>query len=163
MCAAGARKCRNPLERGSGSARELSAKTRRRGRDRMSRHQDRKYRSVKERASERNGKARRRIDVKARSHCHDLRGLDLRVHRAVMRTVPAAARWQARVSAVVDEGRQRPEPEEQDEENGEAAPHLKFMLADTERDPAAGDKNLTMIHSPLKETRAGHSPPTPDL
>jgi hypothetical protein len=80
-----------------------------------------------------------------------------------MRTVPAAARWQARVSAVVDEGRQRPEPEEQDEENGEAAAHLKLMLADTERDPAAGDKNLTMIHSPLKETRAGHSPPTPDL
>ena len=158
MRAAGARKLRHPLERGSGSARKLRVKTCRCGRERMSRHQHRKCESVIERASERSGKARGRIDAPAGT-----RGHNLGAHGAMVRAVPPAARWQARVRAAIDEGRQRPEPEKQDEENGEAAPHLKFMLADTERDPAAGDKNLTMIHSPLKETRAGHSPPTPDL
>jgi hypothetical protein len=51
----------------------------------------------------------------------------------MVRSVPPAAHRQARVSAAVDQGRQWPEPEKQDQKNGEAAPHLKPMLPDTER------------------------------
>jgi hypothetical protein len=127
MRAAGAGKCCHLLGCGRGIALELSAKTCRRGHQRMSRHQHRKCRSVIERASERSRKARRRIDAPPGPHGHDLR-----VHCAVVRPVPPAARRQACVRAAVDEGRQRPQPEKQHEKNGEAAPHLKPMLADGE-------------------------------
>ena len=145
---AGMRKCRHPLERGSGSARELTVKICRHSRERMRRHQHRESGSVIERASQRSGKARRRIDAAACPHGHDLR-----VHRAAVRPVPAAARWQARVRAAVDQGRQWPEPEKQHEKNGEAAPHLKLMLADTQHRGAASDKKVTMSHSPLRDNR----------
>lgn len=128
MRAARPRKLRRPLECGSGSARELNANLRRSSGQRMSRHQHRESRSMIERAGQRSRKARRRIDATARPHGHDLR-----VHRAVVRPVAAAARRQARVLAAVDKGRQRPESEKQNQEDGEAAPHLKLMLADNDR------------------------------
>ncbi len=118
----------HPLERGSWSTRELSAKTRRRGSQRVSRHQHRECRTVIERAGEWSGKARLRIDATARSQGHNLC-----VHCTVVRSVPAAARRQACVRAAVDEGRQRPESEEQDQEDGEAAPHQNPMLADSQQ------------------------------
>jgi hypothetical protein len=71
----------------------------------------------------------------------------------MVRAVPPAARWQARVRAAIDEGRQRPEPEKQDEENGEAAPHLKLMLADTQQRREASDKEVTMIRAAPREIR----------
>jgi hypothetical protein len=74
------------------------------------------------------GKAWREIDASARPHGHDLR-----VHGAVMLPVPPAARGQTCILAAVNEGRQRSQPEEQDQEDGEAAPHLRFMLAQTEK------------------------------
>jgi hypothetical protein len=46
-------------------------------------------------------------------------------HRTVMRAVTAAAGGQARVIAGSEAGRQRANPEEQDEEDGKHAPHLR--------------------------------------
>ena len=121
------RKRRNSLERGSGSEREPSAKPRRRYRQRMRRHQHRKRGSVIERA----GSGAEKLGVGSmpgRPHGHQLG-----VHRAVVRPVPPATGRQAGILAAVDQGRQRTQPEEQDQENGEAAPHLHFMLADSLR------------------------------
>jgi len=147
--AAGAGKYGHPLERGSGSALETSAKICRCGRERMSRHQHGERWAVIERASERSGEARCWIDVPAGSHGPGLRGPGPREHGATVRAVPAAARGQGRVRAAVDEGRQWPQPEEQGQKNGEAAPHLHIMLADTKRDPAAGDKKVTRFSPSL--------------
>ena len=49
-------------------------------------------------------------------------------HGAVMRSIAAAARRQARVVAGCEGGSERPQPEEQNEEDGESAPHLEFMV-----------------------------------
>ena len=49
----------------------------------------------------------------------------------MMRTVSAAAGRQARiVIAGWEYGRERPEPEEQNQENGDSTPHLEPMLHD---------------------------------
>lgn len=52
-------------------------------------------------------------------------------HGAMMRSVTAAAGRQARVVfAGWENGRKRPEPEEQNQEGGNPAPHLEPMLHD---------------------------------
>ena len=54
-----------------------------------------------------------------------------RGHRAMVRSVTAAAGWEARVVfAGRKVSRKRPQPEEQNQENGNAAPHLEMMLHD---------------------------------
>lgn len=45
-----------------------------------------------------------------------------------MGSVTAATGRQARIVGGIDRGSERPEPEEQNEEDGERAPHLVFML-----------------------------------
>lgn len=49
-------------------------------------------------------------------------------HGAVMRSVAAAAGGQARVVVGCERGRKRPQPEKQNEEDGESAPHLQLMV-----------------------------------
>jgi hypothetical protein len=46
--------------------------------------------------------------------------------------MPSAAWREARILSTVDEGRQRPQSENQHEKYGEAAPHLQVMLSETE-------------------------------
>jgi hypothetical protein len=94
----------------------------------MSRYQHEKRETGIQRASEWSGEARRSVDSAPGLHGHDLRGLELRVHRAVVSSVPAATGWQACTLAAIDESRQRPEAEKQDEKNGESAPHLNLMI-----------------------------------
>jgi hypothetical protein len=84
------------------------------------------------RASEWSGEARRSVDAAPGPHGPGLCEPDLRVHCAVVGSVPPATCGQARVSAAVDQGRERPQTEEQDKKNGEAALHLKIMLAEAE-------------------------------
>jgi hypothetical protein len=48
----------------------------------------------------------------------------------VMYSVTAAAGGQARLIAGREDGRQRPQPAVQNQENGERAPHLEFILQD---------------------------------
>jgi hypothetical protein len=49
-------------------------------------------------------------------------------HGALMCSVTAATGRQARIAGGIERGSERPEPEEQNEEDGERAPHLVFML-----------------------------------
>jgi hypothetical protein len=63
----------------------------------------------------------------------------------VVHPVPPATGRQACVFAAVDKSRQRPESEEQNQKDGEAAPHLKLMLAETDRHWAASDKKVTKL------------------
>lgn len=49
-------------------------------------------------------------------------------HGAVMRSIAAAAGGQAQVVVGCERGRERPQPEEKHEEDGERAPHLGFMV-----------------------------------
>jgi hypothetical protein len=44
--------------------------------------------------------------------------------------MPPAAGRQVRILAAVKQRRQRPKPKYQDQQYGEAAPHLKVMLAE---------------------------------
>ncbi len=128
ICPARARECHNPLEGRSGSKRVLSANSSRRRSKCMRRHQHCEAETVIERASKRRGKARHEIDAAPGPHGHNLR-----VHCAVVRPMPAAARRQACVLAAIDKGRQRSHREEQDQKNGTDAPHLQIMLADAVR------------------------------
>lgn len=73
------------------------------------------------RAGERRGKGRPGIGLRLRrGHLHG--------HGAVVRSVPPAAGRQSGVVAGFERGRKRPEPEEQDQEDGKSAPHLQLML-----------------------------------
>jgi hypothetical protein len=67
-----------------------------------------------------------------------------------MHTVPPATRRQACVFGAIRQSRKRTQPEEQNQKNGEATPHLHIMLPDTERTRADDDKRVTMIGSWLK-------------
>lgn len=49
-------------------------------------------------------------------------------HGAVMGSVAAAAGRQARIVIGMESGRERPQAEKQNEQDGERAPHLEFML-----------------------------------
>ena len=49
-------------------------------------------------------------------------------HGAMVRSVAAAAGRQTRIAAGVEGGRKRPQPEEENEEDGERTPHLAFIL-----------------------------------
>lgn len=73
-----------------------------------------------------------------------------------MCTVTAAAGWQARVVAGVKSRCERPQPEEQDEEDGKRAPHLVFMLHESSMAGADGE-----IRAALRYHRfiACHRPP----
>jgi hypothetical protein len=113
------RKCRHPLDGGSASARGLSAKTSRRRRQRVSRHKHVKRGAVIKRAGRRDRNLRRRVGGHARTHGHHLRR-----HGAVMRAMPPATRRQACVFAAFRQSRQRTQPEEQNQKNGETATHL---------------------------------------
>jgi hypothetical protein len=48
----------------------------------------------------------------------------------MVRPVPPATGRETRILSTVDQGRKRPEAEEQQEEDGEAAPHVISMLAE---------------------------------
>ena len=49
-------------------------------------------------------------------------------HGTMVRSMAAAAGRQARIVAGIESGRKRPQPEEQNEEDGERAPHLGSIL-----------------------------------
>jgi len=57
-------------------------------------------------------------------------GHDALVHGAMVRSVPPAAWRKTAVLSAVNQGRQRPQSEEQQEDDGEATPHLRLILAD---------------------------------
>jgi hypothetical protein len=46
----------------------------------------------------------------------------------MVRSAAAAAGRQTRIAAGVEGGRKRPQPEEENEEDGERTPHLAFIL-----------------------------------
>jgi hypothetical protein len=48
----------------------------------------------------------------------------------VVVAVAAAAGWQTQIVADREGGRKRPQAEKQNQEDGKAAPHLRFMLHD---------------------------------
>jgi hypothetical protein len=48
----------------------------------------------------------------------------------MMRSMPAAARGQARIFAAGQQYRQRPQPEQQNQEDGKPTPHLKLIVHD---------------------------------
>jgi len=58
--------------------------------------------------------------------CHVRR--DARIHGAMVRAVPPATGRQTRIVAGFERGRERPQPEEQDHQDGKTAPHLRQML-----------------------------------
>lgn len=63
----------------------------------------------------------------------------LPVHDAMMRAVPPAACGQARLIVAPQQRRHRPQREKQNQQNGEPAPHLAFMLHDRR---AARNENM---------------------
>jgi hypothetical protein len=66
-----------------------------------------------------------------------------------MRAMSTATRRQARVFGAFRQSRQRTQPEEQNQKNGEATTHLQFMLAGIESISMANSKKVTIAISSL--------------
>ena len=89
---------------------------RHRRRQRISRRRRPRHKSGKQRTPHRRAQCRRRAGRHHRRHLHR--------HGAMMRTMPSAASRQTCVVAAFERPSQGPQPEEQNQRNGEQAPHL---------------------------------------